>query len=252
MREIRKAGPTLPAFDDMIGASAPMQAVYRSIRQVAEVDMPVLILGESGTGKELVAHSIHRRSPRAQGPFVPVHTGAIPIRRELCGHMKGAFAGAHGTRKGRFEQAQGGTLFLDEISAMGEETQAALLRVLETQQIQRVGGERLRRVDIRLICASNENLVGDLEAGTLGLREDLFDRLNVFVIRLPALRERVADIPLLVEAFIGAYAERLGAKVGAITSEALEALKRYGWPGNVRELKNVIQQAVLLSSGGHP
>ena len=228
-----------------------MQEVYRKILQVAEVDIAVMLLGESGTGKELAARSIHRRSPRADGPFVPVNTGAIApqlVHSELFGHVKGAFTGAYTSRKGKFELADGGTLFLDEISTMPEETQVALLRGLENRTIQRVGGKRFKRVDVRLICASNEDLLQDMEAGRLRIREDLFHRLNVFVIYLPPLRERIEDIPLLIEEFIQMYNAQFDKQVRGISPEALQALKGYMWPGNVRELKNVIQRAVVLST----
>ncbi len=228
-----------------------MQEVYQKILQVAEVDVAVMLLGESGTGKELAARSIHRRSPRADRPFVPVNTGAISpqlVHSELFGHVKGAFTGAYESRKGKFELADGGTLFLDEISTMPEETQVALLRVLDSRTIQRVGGKRFKRVDVRLICASNEDLLQDMEVGQLSIREDLFHRLNVFVIQLPPLRKRIKDIPLLAEEFLRMYNARFDKQVGEVSPEALQALKGYTWPGNVRELKNVIQRAVILSS----
>ena len=238
-------------LDNTIGVSSPMQEVYRKILQVAEVHVAVMLLGESGTGKELAARSIHRRSPRADGPFVPVNTGAIApqlVHSELFGHVKGAFTGAYESRKGKFELADGGTLFLDEISTMPEETQVALLRVLDSRTIQRVGGKRFKRVDVRLICASNEDLLQDMEVGQLSIREDLFHRLNVFVIQLPPLRKRIKDIPLLAEEFLRMYNARFDKQVGEVSPEALQALKGYTWPGNVRELKNVIQRAVILSS----
>lgn len=236
-------------FDNMTGISPPMQDVYRRILQVAEVDVAVMLLGESGTGKELAARSIHRRSPRVDGPFIAVNTGAIApqlVHSELFGHVKGAFTGAYTSRKGRFELADGGTLFLDEISTMPEETQVVLLRVLEGQRIWKVGGKRSKRIDVRLICASNESLLQDMEAGRLSIREDLFHRLNVFVIQLPPLREHTEDIPLLVEEFIQMYNVQFDKEAKDISPETLQALKGYMWPGNVRELKNVIQRAVIL------
>ena len=239
-------------FDTLTGTSQRMLEIYEKIRVVADTNVPVLLLGESGTGKELVARATHRRSERADGPFVAVNTGAISpelVYSELFGHVKGAFTGAFESRKGRFEQAEGGTLFLDEIGTMEERTQVALLRVLESHAVQRVGGKRNRRVDVRLICASNEDLLQDMEKGRLTIREDLFHRLNVFIIQLPPLRERVEDLPLLAEEFLRMYADRFEKELDGFTPDALDALGEYSWPGNVRELKNAIQRAALLAEG---
>lgn len=240
----------ITGLDDLIGGSKPMLDVYDKIRIVANTDVAVLLLGESGTGKELAARSIHRRSSRADGPFVPVNTGAISpdlVYSELFGHVKGAFTGAFENRKGRFEQADGGTLFLDEIGTMEKRTQIAFLRVLESNIVRPVGGKRNRKVDSRLICASNLDLLDDMAQGVLTIREDLFHRLNVFVIQFPPLDERMEDIPLLAEAFVEMYEDKFDKELDGLTPEALDALKRYSWPGNVRELKNAIQRAVLVA-----
>lgn len=233
-------------FQDMVGMSKPMQEVYRKIQEVAPTDIPVLILGESGTGKELVAKAIHDLSPRDQGPFVAVNTGGIPkdlIASELFGHLKGAFTGAISDKKGKFEESHNGSLFLDEISTMSVPVQISLLRVLETSVIERVGSSKLIRVNVRIICASNEDLQELIKQQKF--REDLYYRLNVFNIELPPLRKRKADIPYLVKYFRTLFNLELKKEVKNITPTAMEILKDYSWPGNIRELRNVLLRAVL-------
>ncbi|RMI14653.1 MAG: sigma-54-dependent Fis family transcriptional regulator [Calditrichaeota bacterium] len=235
-------------FHRMIGQSKPMQQVYRKIQEVASTDIPVLLVGESGTGKEMVAHAIHDLSARKNEPFVAVNTGAIPrelIASELFGHLKGAFTGAISDKKGKFEEANRGTLFLDEISTMSMEVQISLLRVLETQIIERVGSNRPIKVDVRIVTATNEDLQTLINRNEF--REDLYYRLNVFTIELPPLRERKPDIPYLANFYRELFNIELGKNVSRITAAAMEALKKYSWPGNVRELRNVILRAVLTA-----
>jgi DNA-binding NtrC family response regulator len=233
-------------FQEMVGLSKPIQEVYRKIQEVAPTDIPVLILGESGTGKELVAKAIHDLSPRREGTFVAVNTGGIPkdlIASELFGHLKGAFTGAISDKKGKFEEAHDGTLFLDEISTMSTPVQISLLRVLETNIIERVGSTKPIKVNVRIICASNEDLQELIKQQKF--REDLYYRLNVFNIDLPPLRRRKQDIPYLVKYFRSLFNIELNKNVKEITPEALQILKEYSWPGNVRELRNVLLRAVL-------
>jgi DNA-binding NtrC family response regulator len=235
-------------FDGMHARSRAMQDVFDRVRRAADSDTTVLIVGESGTGKELVARSIHARSPQAQGPFVPVHTGAIPqelIASELFGHEKGAFTGAVDKKPGKFELADGGTIFLDEISTMDERTQVNLLRVLESFQYTRVGGKKERAADVRVVAASNRDLEQMVKDGQF--REDLYYRLNIFTIKLPPLRDRTEDIPVLAAEFLREFAEKYEKPVTALPSETQRLLAAYSWPGNVRELRNVVEQAVLLS-----
>jgi transcriptional regulator with PAS, ATPase and Fis domain len=210
----------------------------------------VLITGESGTGKELVARAVHVRSSRAGGPFVAVHTGAIPrdlIASELFGHEKGSFTGATERKEGKFELAEGGTIFLDEISTMDERTQINLLRVLENFTYTRVGGKKERVANVRVVAATNRNLEKMVEEGTF--REDLFYRLNILQINLPAIRERREDVALLANEFLAHFAQQYKKPVESIPSESQRLLEGYHWPGNVRELRNVIEQAVLLARG---
>jgi len=233
-------------FGEIVGQSRPIKQVVQKIRKIANIDVPVLIYGESGTGKELVARAIHQASDRRQGPFIAVNTGAIPkdlIVSELFGHEKGAFTGATEARKGKFEEADGGTLFLDEISTMDEATQIALLRVLETHQIERVGSSRSLEVNVRIVAASNKDLEELIKEGRF--REDLYYRLNVYRIDLPPLNERPGDVPMLVEYFIRQFNAKYNMHIAGIDSQALVILQNYAWPGNVRELRNVVLNAMI-------
>ena len=221
------------------------------VEQVAPTDASVLITGETGTGKELIARAIHRRSPRAKGPLIQVNCSAIPatlLASELFGHERGAFTGAVERRKGRFEQAHGGTLFLDEIGELPAEMQVMLLRVLQQREFERLGGSQTVRVDVRLVAATNRDLRAEAQAGRF--RSDLYYRLNVFPIRVPALRERPADIPLLVAHFAAKHGERFGRPIARIDRRSMAQLVGYAWPGNVRELENVVERAVILSRNG--
>jgi len=235
-------------FEEIVGSSKPMSHLLKKVEKVAPSDSTVLILGETGTGKELIARALHRRSKRASRAFVKVNCAAIPqslIASELFGHEKGAFTGALQRRVGRFEAANGGTLFLDEIGELPMETQIALLRVLQEREFERVGSNHPISVDVRVIAATNCDLPAAVAAGTF--RQDLFFRLNVFPIAVPALRERVEDIPLLVEYFVGRFAKDAGKTIRHIGKKTLEQLQRYPWPGNIRELQNVVERAVILS-----
>jgi formate hydrogenlyase transcriptional activator len=237
-----------PALDRIVGSSAALWRVLADAAKVAPTDSTVLIKGETGTGKELIARAIHEGSPRSSKAFVRVNCAAIPpslIAAELFGHEKGAFTGADQRRTGRFELADGGTIFLDEIGDVPAETQIALLRVLQEQEFERVGGTRPVSVDVRVIAATNRDLFSDMHAGNF--RSDLYYRLDVFPIRVPALRERAEDIPLLVHYFIAGCARKVGKRITTIEPHALERLQRYRWPGNIRELQNVIERAVILS-----
>jgi DNA-binding NtrC family response regulator len=233
-------------FQNMVGLSKPIQEVYRKIQEVAPTDIPVLIHGESGTGKELVAQAIHAISSRKDGPFIAVNTGGIPkdlIASELFGHLKGAFTGAISDKKGKFEEAHNGTLFLDEISTMSIPVQISLLRVLETNVIERVGSTKPIKVNVRIICASNENLPEQIKQQKF--REDLYYRLNVFNLELPPLRKRIQDIRYLVNYFRNLFNLELNKNIEDITPDALQILKDYSWPGNIRELRNVLLRAIL-------
>jgi transcriptional regulator with GAF, ATPase, and Fis domain len=212
------------------------------------MDSTVLITGETGTGKELIARAIHKRSKRSARAFVSVNCAAIPsslIASELFGHEKGAFTGAVQRRQGRFELADGGTIFLDEVGELPAETQIMLLRVLQEREFERVGGSGPIRVDVRIIAATNRNLEAAIAAGAF--RADLFYRLNVFPLEVSALRERRADVPLLVEYFVHRYAKRAGKRIRGISKEMSNLLQSYDWPGNIRELQNVIERAVIVS-----
>jgi formate hydrogenlyase transcriptional activator len=234
-------------FEEIVGTSPALKNVLSRISKVAPTDSTVLITGETGTGKELVARAIHRRSNRASRPFVSVNCAAIPrdlIASELFGHEKGAFTGATQLRLGRFELASGGTIFLDEVGELPAETQVALLRVLQEHEFERVGGTRRIRADVRVIAATNRDLQAAIAGGSF--RSDLFYRLNVFPIEIPSLRERRADIPLLVEYFIDRYARKAGKKIKRVNKKTLELLQSYPWPGNIRELQNVIERSVIL------
>jgi PAS domain S-box-containing protein len=234
-------------FEEIVGTSPALKAVLLHISKVATSDSTVLITGETGTGKELVARAIHRRSDRVSRPFVSVNCAAIPrdlIASELFGHEKGAFTGATQRRLGRFELANGGTLFLDEVGELPTETQITLLRVLQEREFERVGGSRRVRVDVRVIAATNRDLQAAVHTGSF--RSDLFYRLNVFPIENPPLRDRRADIPLLVEYFIDRYARKAGKTIRHLEKSTLELLQSYLWPGNIRELQNVIERSVIL------
>ena len=230
------------------GHSGPIQRLKQKIAAVAPKDSWVLIYGENGTGKELVARTIYQLSPRVDKPFVDVNCAAIPealIESNLFGHEKGAFKGAAGKKRGTFEIANEGTIFLDEISDMSLKTQAKILRVLQEQKFQRVGGGRVLSVDVRVIAATNKNLRQEIDKGHF--REDLYHRLNVVPIEVPCLRERKEDIPLLVELFLRECAQQNGEPRKTMTADALELLKHYHWPGNVRELKNLVEHLVILA-----
>jgi len=235
-------------FEEVLGTSLALQRVLALAAKVAPTDSTVLIMGETGTGKELVARAIHKRSKRAERPFVSVNCAAIPsslIMSELFGHEKGAFTGAVQRRLGRFELAEGGTLFLDEVGDLPAETQIALLRVLQEREFERVGGSEMLKCNVRVIAATNSDLHSAIEAGSF--RSDLFYRLNVFPIELPPLRERKEDIPILVNYFVDRYAKRAGKKIESIRKRSLEALQEYSWPGNVRELQNVIERSLIVT-----
>ena len=234
-------------FEEIVGASPALKAVLARIDKVAPTDSIVFITGETGTGKELVARAIHKRSPRASRAFVSVNCAAIPaplIASELFGHEKGAFTGAHQRRLGRFELADGGTIFLDEIGELPMETQVTLLRVLQDQEFQRLGGNQNIRANARVITATNCDLKAAIEVGNF--RRDLFYRLNVFPIEIPPLRERKEDIPMLVEYFIHRYASKLGKKIRSASKKTLNLFQSYLWPGNIRELQNVIERSIIL------
>jgi DNA-binding NtrC family response regulator len=237
-------------FESLIGSGPAMRRVFETIRKVAETDLTVLVRGESGTGKELVAQALHQRSPRRARPFVAVNCAAISrelVESELFGHEKGAFTGADARRTGRFEAAHGGTIFLDEIGDMPAATQAKVLRVLQEQSFERVGGDRPVAVDVRVVAATHRDLEEEVRRGRF--REDLYYRLRVVEIELPPLRERLEDLPALVEHLLGQLARRLGRPVRPIRPEALARLARHPWPGNVRELRNVLEQAAVLAVG---
>jgi formate hydrogenlyase transcriptional activator len=235
-------------FEEIVGSSKPMSQFLKKVEKVAASDSTVLILGETGTGKELIARALHRRSKRANRAFVKVNCAAIPqslIASELFGHEKGAFTGALQRRVGRFEAANGGTLFLDEIGELPMETQIALLRVLQEKEFERVGSNHPISVDVRVIAATNRDLPSAVTMGTF--RQDLFFRLNVVPIAVPPLRERVEDIPLLVEYFVARFAKESGKNIRHIGKQTLEKLQSCRWPGNIRELQNVVERAVILS-----
>ncbi len=237
-------------FDELIGQHAEMQKLYRLIAQVARTTTTVLITGESGTGKELIARAIHRQGPRRDKPFVPVNPAALSetlVESELFGHEKGAFTGAHQRKLGKFEMAQGGTLFLDEIGTLKPDVQVKLLRVLQERELERVGGTRAIRIDVRIITATNVDLKAAVARGAF--RADLYYRLNVVPIAVPPLRERRPDIPPLVEHFIRRYNAEFHKHIEGLSDDALTALCEYPWPGNVRELQNIIERLVGLVDG---
>jgi two-component system response regulator AtoC len=236
--------------DEIVGRHPAIEKLHGLIAQVARTPTTVLITGESGTGKELVARAIHHQGPRREGPFIAVNPAAIAetlIESDLFGHERGAFTGAHQRKLGKFELAQGGTLFLDEIGTLRAELQAKLLRVLQQREIERVGGTRPVKIDVRFIAATNTNLKEAVGSGAF--REDLYYRLNVVPVVVPPLRERIQDVPLLVEHFIRRDNRRFHKRVEGLSPEALAALNAYRWPGNVRELENVVERCVVLAEG---
>src|SRR5579872_742865 len=237
-------------FEEIVGSSEPLRKVLDQVSKVAPTDSTALVLGETGTGKELIARAIHNRSNRSNRAFIRVNCAAIPsslIASELFGHEKGSFTGATQRRLGRFESADGGTIFLDEIGDLPAETQVALLRVLQEREFERVGGTQTVSVDVRVIAATNRDLASAVAEGKF--RQDLFYRLNVFPIRLPALRERISDISLLVGYLIDRYAQKVGRKIRNIDTKTMDLFHAYDWPGNIRELQNVVERALILSEG---
>jgi DNA-binding NtrC family response regulator len=237
-------------FENFIGDSKPIQKVFELIEKVADTDSTVLITGESGTGKELIAKAIHYNSYRRDNPMVVINCGAIPeelLESELFGHEKGAFTGAHKMRVGRFELANGGTIFLDEIGDMSPNLQVKLLRVLQEQKFERVGGTRTLEIDVRIIAATNKNLINAVNRGSF--RQDLYYRLNVIPIRVPPLRHRKSDIPLLIDFFFKRIDPRKRNGIDGFSSKAEDALVAYDWPGNVRELENMVERMSILASG---
>ena len=236
-------------FEEMVGSSPGLSSVLRDVRRVAPTDASVLILGETGTGKELIARATHSASKRADKPFIKINCAALPaglVESELFGHERGAFSGAIQQRVGRFELANGGTIFLDEIGEVSNDVQVKLLRVLQEQEFERIGGKQTIKCDVRVIAATNRDLPNAVASGAF--RADLFYRLNVFPVKLPPLRERAEDIPQLVQFFVEKYALKVGRKVDAIERETIDRLLRYDWPGNVRELENIVHRALILSS----
>ncbi len=234
----------------LVGQSTAIKQVYAVIDKVADTPSTVLVTGESGTGKELIARALHENSSRQHGPFIKINCAAIPktlMESELFGYEKGAFTGAVGAKPGRFELAHEGTLFLDEIGEIPVEMQVKLLRVLQESEFERVGGIKTIKVDVRVVAATNRDLQADLQTGAF--REDLFYRLNVVPIQLPPLRERVEDIPALVDHFVGKFNDRLKKKISAVEPEAVAKLVAYSWPGNIRELENLIERTMLFSEG---
>jgi formate hydrogenlyase transcriptional activator len=235
-------------FEEIVGSSQPLRKVLTAIERVAPANSTVLITGETGTGKELIAHAIHRLSPRSARALVKVNCAALPkelIASELFGHEKGAFTGALQQRIGRFEAANGGTIFLDEIGELTPEIQIALLRILQEREFERVGGNRTIRSDVRVITATNRDLQREVNEGRF--RADLYYRLNVFPIHSPSLRERGDDVPILVDYFISRFAARMGKRIRQVDRRTLDAMQRYSWPGNIRELQNVIERGVILA-----
>ena len=237
-------------FEEIIGKSSVFQSLLRQVEIVAPTDSTVLIQGETGTGKELIAHAIHNLSSRKTQPFIKINCSAIPaslLESELFGHEKGAFTGAVAQRIGRFEMANNGTIFLDEIGDIPLELQPKLLRVLQEQEFERLGNSKTLHVNVRVVAATNRALETMIEERQF--RSDLYYRLNIFPLALPALRERLEDVPILAQYFLNKYSQQLKKQINIIPEEALHAFVRYSWPGNVRELQNVIERAVILSQG---
>ncbi len=249
-QQLRQRLDEISGLDEIVGKSRSIRRVKELITQVADTDVTVLIQGESGTGKELVARAIHAGGRRRFFPLVPVHCASLPdslLESELFGHEKGAFTGAQFMRKGKLELADGGTLFLDEISTISPKTQVDLLRVLETRELTRLGGNRVVHSDFRVVCATNEQLERLVEEGSF--RRDLFFRVNVFPIVVPPLRDRVDDIPLLVDHFIRKYSLQMDRNVTGVSEPAMEMLCKERWPGNVRQLENAIERAMVIGQG---
>jgi DNA-binding NtrC family response regulator len=245
-KQLRDRLETRTRFDHMVGESELMQRVYNLVEMVADSDVTVLLTGESGTGKELISRAIHHKSPRADGPFITMNCGALPdnlFESELFGYEKGAFTGAMATKMGRFELADGGTLLLDEVGELSLKSQVDFLRVLETKEFRRLGGTKLLNVDTRIIAATNRNLEEAVKQGDF--REDLYYRLNVVPIRLPPLRDRVDDIPLLVDQFLTECATQHHREPKDVSHEAMRLLRLYGWPGNIRQLRNLMERLVV-------
>jgi formate hydrogenlyase transcriptional activator len=237
-------------FEEIIGRSPAIRKVLQNVEQVAQSDSTVLIQGETGTGKELLARAIHNLSPRRERALVKVNCGAIPtglVESELFGHEKGAFTGALQQRVGRFELADGGTIFLDEVGELPADTQTKLLRVLQEGEFERVGSNKNRRVNVRVIAATNRDLRQAVRSGTF--RSDLFYRLNVFPLLVPPLRERRADIPVLVNFFLSRFAKRLGKEIQGVSIDTMDRLMKYSWPGNIRELQNLMERLVVVAEG---
>lgn len=249
-RELRRKLDEKFSFSNITGNSAPMQRVFEIVQQVAPSNANILITGENGTGKELIANSIHQISSRVSAPMIKVHCGALSetvLESEFFGHERGAFTGAISQRKGRFELADGGTLFLDEIGDISLLVQVKLLRVIQEREFERVGSEKTIRVDVRLICATNKDLLKEVEAGRF--REDLYFRLNVITVPMPLLRDRHGDIPILVHRFLKEFCEQNRKPLIRMSNKALARLDSYSWPGNIRELRNVIESCVVMSQG---
>lgn len=245
-RQLRDRLETRARFEEMIGESEPMQQVYNLVEMIAGSDVTILVVGESGTGKELVARAIHHKSARASGPFVTVNCGALPehlLESELFGYEKGAFTGAVGTKVGRFELADSGTLFLDEVGELSLKSQVDFLRVLESKEFRRLGGTKVVKVDTRIIAATNRNLEVAVKEGAF--REDLYYRLNVIPVRLPPLRDRADDIPLMVESFLQEFAAQHQRAPQEVSHETMRLLRLYAWPGNIRQLRNVIERLAV-------
>jgi len=246
-RYLQSQVDSLTRYQDIIGKSAPMQELFQTLEAVAGSDASVLISGDSGTGKELVAHAVHQRSPRKDGPFIAVNCAALPatiLESELFGHEKGSFTGAVKDKKGLFSQANGGTIFLDELAEMPFELQAKLLRVLETGVFRSVGGQNETKVDVRALAATNKNPQKAVEENKL--REDLYYRLAVVEVELPPLRDRIEDIPLLASDFLQRFAKAAGKKITGFPIKLMEFFMNYEWPGNVRELQNILQRFIVL------
>jgi len=245
-KQLRDRLETRTRFDHMVGESGPMQRVYSLVEMVADSDVTVLLTGESGTGKELISRAIHHKSPRADGPFITMNCGALPdtlFESELFGYEKGAFTGAMATKMGRFELADRGTLLLDEVGELSLKSQVDFLRVLETKEFRRLGGTKLLKVDTRIIAATNRNLEEAVKQGDF--REDLYYRLNVVPIRLPPLRDRADDIPLLVDRFLAECATQHHREPKEVSRESMRLLRLYGWPGNIRQLRNLMERLVV-------
>lgn len=245
-KQLRDRLESRTRFDQMVGESEPMQRVYSLVEMVADSDVTVLLTGESGTGKELISRAIHHKSPRADGPFITLNCGALPdnlFESELFGYEKGAFTGAMATKMGRFELADGGTLLLDEVGELSLKSQVDFLRVLETKEFRRLGGTKLLKVDTRIIAATNRNLEEAVKQGDF--REDLYYRLNVVPIRLPPLRDRADDVPLLVDRFLAECSAQHHREPKDVSREAMRLLRLYGWPGNIRQLRNLMERLVV-------